>query len=56
MPCVILPVGGGGKMRMRYTTHRKRGLIAASKRMIAEGKTLCAAASELRVIPPPPKY
>jgi hypothetical protein len=56
MPHVILPNGGGGKMRVRYTAHRKCGLVAASKRMIAEGKTLCAAASELRVTPPPPKY
>ena len=37
---------------MRYTAHRKRGLVAASKRMEAEGMTLRAAASELRVTPP----
>ena len=49
MPRVILPGGGGGKMRVRYTARRKLGLIAASKHMIAEGKTLRAAASELRV-------
>ena len=55
MPRVILPGGGGGKMRVRYTPRRKRGLVAALKRMIAEGKTLCAAASELRVTPPTPK-
>ncbi len=36
-------------MRVRYTAHRKRGLVAASKRMIAEGMTLRAAAEELRV-------
>ena len=36
-------------MRVRYTARRKRGLVAASKRMMAEGKTLRAAASELRV-------
>ena len=36
-------------MRMRYTARRKRGLLAASKRMIAEGMTLRAAADELRV-------
>ena len=36
-------------MHVRYTARRKRGLVAASKRMMAEGKTLRAAASELRV-------
>jgi hypothetical protein len=57
MPRVIQPGGGGGKMRVRYTARRKRGLVAALKRMMvmAEGKTLRAAASELRVTPPPPK-
>ena len=55
MPRVIQPGGGGGKMRVRYTACRKRGLIAASKRMQAEGMTLRAAASELHVTPPPPK-
>ena len=55
MPHVIQPGGGGGKMRVRYyTVHRKSGLVAASKRMQAEGMTLRAAASELRVTPPPP--
>ena len=49
MPRVIQPGGGGGKMRVRYTARRKRGLVAASKRMQVEGMTLCAAASELRV-------
>jgi hypothetical protein len=53
MPRVIQPGGGGGKMRVRYTARRKRGLVAASKRMQAEGMTLHAAASELRVTPPP---
>ena len=33
MPHVIQPGGGGGKMRVRYPA-------AASKRMMAEGKTL----------------
>ena len=57
MPHVIQPGGGGGKMRVRYyTVHSKSGLVAASKRMQAEGMTLRAAASELRVTPPaPPK-
>jgi hypothetical protein len=55
MPRVIQPGGGGGKMRVRYTVRRKCGLVVASKRMMAEGKTLRAAASELRVTPPPPK-
>ena len=36
-------------MRVRYTARRKRGLVAASKRMQAEGMTLRAAAEELRV-------
>ena len=36
-------------MRVRYTVRRKHGLIAASKRMRAEGMSLRAAASELRV-------
>jgi hypothetical protein len=53
MPRVIQPGGGGGKMRVRYTACRKRGLVAASKRMQAEGMTLRAAASELHVTPPP---
>ena len=49
MPRVVQPGGGGGKMRVRYTTRRKRGLVATAKRMMAEGKTLRAAADELRV-------
>jgi len=36
-------------MRVRYTARRKRGLVATAKRMMAEGKTLRAAADELRV-------
>jgi hypothetical protein len=40
MPRVIQPGGGGGKMRVRYTPCRKHGLVAASKRMQAEGMTL----------------
>ena len=52
MPRVIQPGGGGGKMRVRYTARRKRGLVATSKRMMVEGMTLCVAASEL-VLPPP---
>ena len=36
-------------MRVRYTARRKRGLVAASKRMQAEGMSLRAAAEELRV-------
>ncbi len=32
MPRVIQPGGGGGKMHVRYTTRRKRGLVAALKR------------------------
>jgi hypothetical protein len=54
MPRVIQPGGGGGKMRVCYTARRKRGLVAASKCMQAEeGMTLRAAATELRVTPPP---
>jgi len=51
MPHVIQPGGGGGKMCVRYTTRRKRGLVAASERMQAEGMTL----GELHVTTPPPK-
>ncbi len=49
MPRVIQPSGGGGKIRVRYTPHRKHGLIAASKRLVAEGMTLQKAMAELRV-------
>ncbi len=49
MPHVVQPGGGGGKMRVRYTARRKRGLVAASRRMQAEGMSLRAAASELCV-------
>jgi len=50
MPRVVQPGGGGGKMRVRYTARRKCGLVATAKRMMAEeGKTLRAAAEELRV-------
>jgi hypothetical protein len=49
MPCFLQPSGGGGKMRVRYTGRRKRGLVATSQRMIAEGMMLRAAAKELRV-------
>ena len=49
MSRVVQPGCGGGKMRVRYTARRKRGLVAASKRMMAEGQTLRAAADELRV-------
>ena len=52
MPRFIQPSGGGWKMRVRYTARRKRGLVATSKHMQAEGMTL----GELRVTtPPPPK-
>ena len=50
MPRAVQPGGGGGKMRVRYTARRKRGLVATSKRMIAEGMTLRAAAEELPVV------
>jgi hypothetical protein len=49
MPRVIQPGGGGGKMRVRYTARKKRGLVATSKRMMAEGMMLRAALSELCV-------
>jgi hypothetical protein len=55
MPRIIQLGGGGGKMRVRYTARRKRGIIVTSKHMMAEGMTLRAAASELRVTPPPAK-
>jgi hypothetical protein len=50
MPHVIQAGGGGGKMRVRYTACRKRGLVTASKRMQAEVMTL----GELCVTTPPP--
>ena len=50
MPRVIQPGGGGGKMRVRYTARRKRGLVAALKRMQVEVMTL----GELCVTTPPP--
>ena len=53
MPRVIQPGGGGGKICVQHTARRKRGLVAALKRMQAEGMTLRAAMTELRVIPPP---
>ena len=49
MPHVIQPGGSGGKMRVHYSGHRKRGLIAAYKRKQAEGLLLRAAAEELCV-------
>jgi hypothetical protein len=49
MPRVIQPGGGVGKMRVCYTAHRNRGLVAVYKRMQAEGMTFHAAAEELRV-------
>ena len=52
MPRVVQPGGGGGKMRVRYTARRKRGLIVTLKSIMAEDMTLRAAASEL-VLPPP---
>jgi hypothetical protein len=54
MPRVIQPGGGDVKMRVRYTARRERGLVATSKRMMAEGMTLRATTSEQRVTPPPP--
>ncbi len=42
MPRIIQHGGGGGKMRVRYTARRKRGLVATYKRMQAEGMSLHA--------------
>ena len=50
MPRVIQPGGGGGKMCVQYTARRKRGLVAALKRMQAEVMTL----GELCVTTPSP--
>ena len=50
MPRVIQPGGGGGKMYVRYTARRKRGLVAALKSIQAEVMTL----GELCVTTPPP--
>jgi hypothetical protein len=51
MPRVIQPGGGGGKMYVRYTARRKRGLVAALKSIQAEVMTL----GELCVTTPPPR-
>jgi hypothetical protein len=51
MPCIVQPGGGSGKMRMRYTARRKRGLVAASKRLQMEGRSVHGAAAELFVSP-----
>jgi hypothetical protein len=55
MPRVIQTGGGSGKMRVRYTARRKRGLVATSKNMMAEGMALHAAKSDLHVTPPAEK-
>jgi hypothetical protein len=49
MPRIVQPGGGGGKMRVRYTARRKRGLVAGTRRIMGEGKLLRATVSELRV-------
>ncbi len=38
-------------MRVRYTARRKRGLVAASKRLQMEGRSMRGAAAELCVSP-----
>jgi len=50
MPRLIQTGGGDGKMRVRYTVRRKRGLVTTSNRMQEEGMTLRATMSELCVI------
>jgi len=49
MPRVLQPGDDGGKMSVRYTARRKRGIVAASKHMQVEGMTLRAAVTELCV-------
>ena len=49
MPCIVQLSGDGEKMCMCYTTRKKCGLIAAAKRMQAEGRPMRDAAAELRV-------
>ena len=49
MPHVVQPGGDDGRIRVRYSARRKHGLIAASKRLVAEGMTLKKATAELRV-------
>jgi hypothetical protein len=51
MTRIVQPGGGGGKMRVRYTARRKRGLVAASKRLQMEGRSMRGAAAELFVSP-----
>ncbi len=48
MPCIIQPGGGGGRMCVCYTLRRKRGLLAAFKRMQAEGRLSWDTTAELR--------
>ena len=49
MPCIAQPGGGGGKIRVCYTARRKHGILAAAKRLMAEGMMLRKATAELRV-------
>ena len=55
MPLVIQSGGGGGKMRVRYTTRRKSGLVAAYMRMQAEGMLLHATVLDCVLTPSPKK-
>ena len=50
MPRVVQPGGLSGKMRVRYTAHRKLALLASVKRVMEEeGLTLRLAAERLQV-------
>jgi hypothetical protein len=46
---VVQPSGESGKICIRYTAHRKYGLVTAARRMRMEGKSLRGAAAELSV-------
>ncbi len=55
MPRVIQPGGGSEKMRMRYTVHRKRGLVAAYA-YAGGGYVVACHRVRLRVNPPAEKF
>jgi hypothetical protein len=49
MGCVIQPGSKSGKIRIRYTAHRKYGLLSAARRMRAGEKLLQGVVEELKV-------
>ncbi len=55
MPLIIQPGGGSGKMRVRYTTRRKRGLVATYA-YAGGGYVVACHRVRLRVNPPASKF